>query len=134
MGIQFKLESSGVMFDVKFFDRLNYIKGSSGTGKTFLFNVMQAYCVLNGIPCAFVDSKMLASVNNDIIYSMCKEKEIVILDHADLYLDAELFNKIRDLGCTVIVSKKRTFGLNMEDVHLYLVEYEGNTLCTKRWQ
>lgn len=122
------------MFDVNFSDKLNLIKGSSGTGKTFLFHIMQAYCVSEEISCALIDSKVLSSANEDIIYSMCLGKEIVILDNADLYLNGELFDKIRNLDCTVIISKKGTFGLNMKAVHLYLVKYEGNILCTKRWQ
>lgn len=81
-----------------------------------------------------IDSKVLSSTNKDIIYNMCLEKEIAILDNADLYLNGELFDKIRNLDCTVIISKKRTFDLNMEDVHLYIVKYEGDILCTKRWQ
>ncbi len=31
MGIQFKLKSTGVTFDVNFLDKLNFIKSSSGT-------------------------------------------------------------------------------------------------------
>lgn len=134
MGIQFQLENTDVLFDINFLDKLNLIKGSSGTGKTFLFNVIQAYCITEGISCAFIDSKVLSNGNKDIIYSMCLDKEIIILDNADLYLDSELFDKIRKLNCTVIISKKVTFGLNMENVHLYLVNYERNVLNTKRWQ
>lgn len=134
MGIQFKLQSNGVFFDVNFSDRLNLVKGSSGTGKTFLCNTVHAYCVSEEISCAFINNRVAASADKDAIYCMCRNKEIIILDDTELYLDSELFDRIRDLSCTVIVVRKVTFGLNMEDVHLYFVNFKGNQLRTRRLQ
>ena len=132
MGIQFKKVSNGISCDVNFIDKLNIIKGASGTGKTFLFNVIYSYCTFSGIKCAFIDYRVVASGNTDLIFEMCKNKSIVILDNADLYLTQDLFSRIRTLDCTVIVSKKSTFGLDMRDVHLYTVNYSGDSLSTVR--
>lgn len=134
MGIQFNLKINNVMFDVHFSDQLNFIKGSFGVGKSFLLNTIQSYCIFEGISCALINSTVLASANTDIIYSMCQNKDIVLLDDTDLYLDNELFCKIKNLNCTVIFNKKSVFGLDMAGVHLYIVRYEGDKLYTERWQ
>ena len=130
--LQFKKPINGVDFDVSFTDKVNVFRGSSGTGKTFLFNVISAYCAKNNISHAYIDYKTVLTDDIDLILSHCKGKDIVILDNADLYLTPDLFQSIRDLGCTIILSKKTTFGLNMRDAHLYTVDYNGNTLSTRR--
>lgn len=132
----FKLSKTigGVFFDVNFIDRINIIKGASGTGKTYLFNTIASYCTSNKISYAFIDYKFSASGDEDLIFSHCINKELIILDNADLYLTKELFDKIRDLDATIILSKKTTFGLNMSDAYLYTIDYTNSSLVTKRLQ
>lgn len=130
--LQFKKLINGVNFDVSFIDSINVIRGSSGTGKTFLFNVISAYCAKNNITHAYIDYKTVLTGDTDLILPHCKGKDIVILDNADLYLTSDLFQSIRDLGCTIILSKKTTFGLNMRGAHLYTIDYKGNVLATRR--
>lgn len=123
---------NGVSFDINFTDRINVIKGASGTGKTFLFNILMSYCVNNKISYAYIDYNFLASGDESLIFSHCLNKDLIMLDNADLYLTFELFNKIRSLDATIILSKKSTFGLNMEDAHLYNIEYINSSLITRR--
>ena len=130
--LKVKRTSGGVDFDVDFIDEINVIKGASGTGKTFLFNMLSSYCISNKIPFAFIGYRFLASGDEGLIFSLCINKKIIILDNADLYLTPELFNKLRGLNATIILSKKHTFGLNMDDAHLYTVDYSGSSLST-RW-
>lgn len=127
-----KRTMNGVDFDINFKDRINVIKGASGTGKTFLFNMISSYCTSNKIPYAFIDYKFLASGDEDLIFYHCRNKKLIILDNADLYLTSELFNKIRNLNATIILSKKSTFGLNMDDAHLYTIDYIDDSLITRR--
>lgn len=122
----------GISFDINFADKINVIKGASGTGKTFLFNMLSSYCSSNKISYAFIDYKFLASGDEDLIFPHCLNKELIILDNADLYLTPELFDKIRNLNATVILSKKSTFGLNMDDAHLYTIDYINTSLLTRR--
>jgi hypothetical protein len=125
-------EISGTIFSIDFKDKINMIKGDSGTGKTYLFNVIYGYCSVNNIPCAYIDYKMVASNNEDLIFEHCKNKKLILLDNADLYLTSDLFNKLKNLDSTLIISKKTSFGLNMNDVHLYKVSYENRIISTRR--
>lgn len=59
-------------------------------------------------------------------------KDIIILDNADLYLNPELFEQIKGIGATIILSKKSTFGLDMRNAHLYIIDYRGSLLRTRR--
>lgn len=123
---------NGVDFCINFADRINVIKGASGTGKTFLFSMISAYFTSNKISYAFIDYKFLASGDEELIFSHCVNKELILLDNADLYLTSELFDKIRNLDATIILSKKSTFGLNMDDAHLYTIDYTNSSLVTRR--
>lgn len=122
----------GIVYNINFTDRINVIKGASGTGKTFLFNTLASYFVNNKIPYALIDYRFLATGDKDLIYPHCLNKKVIILDNADLYLTKELFDKIKDSDATIILSKKSTFGLDMEDAHLYTIEYANSSLVTRR--
>lgn len=130
--LEFNKVIGGIHFDVKFSDKINIIRGDSGTGKTFLFNTIESFCVSNSIPYASIDYKFLASNDVDLIYTHCINKDIILLDNADLYLTPELFNKIINLNKTVIISKKSIYGLNASDIHLYSIEYTEFELKTRR--
>jgi hypothetical protein len=131
----FKLnkEIGGTTFNVDFIDKINMIKGNSGTGKTYLFTVLYSYCSVNNISCVYIDYKMVASSNESLIFEQCKNKKLILLDNADLYLTSELFNKIKSLDATIIISKKTSFGLNMTGVHLYKLLYENGKIQTRRF-
>lgn len=130
--LQFKKKVNGIDFDISFEDDINVIKGASGTGKTFLFNVISSYCTNNKISYAFIDYKFVASGDESLILSHCMNKDIIILDNADLYLNPELFEQIKGVGATIILSKKSTFGLDMRNAHLYVIDYRGSLLRTRR--
>lgn len=129
---QYSKLTNGVEFNISFIDKINIIKGSSGTGKTFLFNTIASYCVSNKISYALIDYKIVASGDESLILSHCRNKSLIILDNADLYLTSELFNNIINLKLTIILSIKATFGLNMENAHLYTVTYKDSLLKTRR--
>lgn len=119
-------------FSIFFEDKVNVIRGNSGTGKTFMFSTIASYCMLNSIKYAYIDYNFVASNDTDLIYQHCYDKDIIILDNADLYLDSELFSKLLSLNATIILSKKTTYGLDMKDAHLYVVNYDSDCLSTRR--
>lgn len=130
--LEFNKVIGGIHFDVKFSDKINIIRGESGTGKTFLLKTIESFCANNSIPYASIDHKFLASNDVDLIYMHCINKDIILLDNADLYLTPELFNKILSLNKTVIMSKKSIYGLNAADIHLYSIEFTESELKTSR--
>lgn len=130
--IKFEKDINGIHFNVNFMDEINVIKGYSGTGKTFLFNMLRSYCMLQGIPCAYIDYTFVSDGDIDLILEHCVGKELIILDNADLYLNHELFNNIRSIGKTIIMSKKSTYGLNMTKAHVYMIGYDESSLSTRR--
>ena len=131
--LKVKRKMYGINFDVNFTDRINLLKGASGTGKTFLLNALASYCTDNKIKYAFINYKFLATRGESSIFAPCLNEELILLDNADLYLTPELFDEIRSLDATIIMSMKTTFGLNMDDVHVYSVDYDGSSLATRRW-
>lgn len=129
---ELKKRINGINFDVSFNDKVNLIRGNSGTGKTFLFRVISDYCVNNRIPCAYVDYKIISNSDKDFILNYCKNKDIIILDNADLYLDNILLKMLKSLRGTIVLSKKSSYGLDSIDMNLYTVSYDGKDLKTKR--
>lgn len=130
--LKFKKKSNGVDFDVNFMDEINIFTDASGTGKTFLFKVLCSYCRDNDMKYAYIDYNMIDTGDEGLILSHCKNKDVIILDNADLYLTPELWNAIRNLNKLIILSKKSTFGLNMKGVHSYTIDYNGSELNTRR--
>lgn len=43
-------------------------------------------------------------------------------------MSSELFNEVRKLGSTIIMSIKNTYGLDMSGARSYKMEFEGNSL------
>lgn len=123
--------SNGVMFKVHFKHKINVIKGSSGTGKSFLFSELLQKCNRDNVPAVLIDYRVLTSSNVHLIEAMCKGKQVVLLDNADLYLTSELFDKIRSMDNVIVMSKKTTFGLNMKDARQYVIEYNNDTLSVR---
>lgn len=130
--IKFEKDINGIHFNVNFVDSLNVLKGASGTGKTFLFNTICSYCMLNKISYAYIDYTFVSSADTKLIPEHCHDKDLIILDNADLYLTPQLFSKIRELDSTIILSKKTTFGLDMSEAHMYVIEYVDDSLSTRR--
>lgn len=76
--------------------------GNSGLGKTLTFNLIDSYCTSNNIPYVHFNSNGLSFGRNAIIEA-CRGKKIVIFDNADLYLDTDLLNSIKDFGIDYIL-------------------------------
>jgi len=98
------------VFDIDFKDRVNLIVDNSGTGKTFMMELIWSYCLDNGISCTHVDYK-----HRDVPLS----GEILLFDKADLYLTPEMFEKLKTLDAISIISIKDKLGLDYRDCGLY---------------
>ena len=119
-------EYSSTNFSVNFENKINLLVDNSGTGKTFLLNMLKFYCDEGGISCAHVDY-----LHQDVILD---NKDILLFDRADLYLTSEMFNKISSLDATSIISIKSTVDLNLVgDIGFYRVLYYNKSIVTRRW-
>ena len=129
-GFSFNGTFSGVSFDVNFSDKFNIIKQDSGTGKTFMFGVIDAYCKKNGISCLLCNYSMLEFKDN--FDEHIEGKSLVLLDNADLYLDSSLLSELESKDCIVVISIKSLVGLYVEDVGFYSVKYDEDSLTVVR--
>lgn len=121
----------GTVVDVELPKGLSLIFQDSGTGKSYMFQLLKSYFVGNGVPCALIDYHILQSLsdNDAIILAMCKGQRIVFLDNADLYITDDLIQQICSEVPYVMMSKKDC-GLSYGDLECYRhrVVYEGNHL------
>lgn len=117
--------------DILFEDKVNLFKGCSGEGKTFVFRIIKTYLKYNGVSCLFVGNEMMDLSEEELIL-LCRGKSVIIFDKADLYLTQRLLDYAVQEAETIIVSMKCFFGLNFCKLGMYTIDYQGNSLSTKR--
>ena len=130
MGFSLNAIMSGVKFNLNFTDKINIIEQDSGTGKTFMFSMIDAHCKKEGIPCLLFNYSTLEFKGN--LDEHVSGKKIVLLDNADLYLDSSFLNFLENQDCTTIISIKSLVGLYTENAGFYNVNYDGESLVTER--
>ncbi|MGN0634149.1 MAG: hypothetical protein ACI4JW_09815 [Oscillospiraceae bacterium] len=71
-----------ITLNVNISDSVAIILGDSGSGKTFMFEMIASYCVINNIPYERFDYK---SENKDFEWfkQSMKKADIVLMDNAD---------------------------------------------------
>lgn len=127
-----------IFFDIIFedTDKTCIFLSPSGTGKTFLFNVLLEHLKENGVNIILVNSTMLSSLGNNItsIEKICLEDnvEVVILDNADIYLTQEFLDKLVSSNKLTIISLKDVNRFSFKDFGFYRVKYLDNTLNVRR--
>lgn len=129
--IQFTKEYSGIVFDVDIQDRISLFTGYSGTGKTFAFGAIQEYLVSNNIRTIYFDDRQMDYTTDQLI-SLCDNKEVIILDNADLYLTQDLLDSIIDSDKILLCSIKRPYQYRFRVFGKYGVEYENNKVAVRR--
>lgn len=123
---------SNINLHIDINDKVAILLDESGTGKTFMFQMLESYCVINKIPYEKFD---YGSENKDLewfIQSM-KKASIVILDNSDLYMTQELFDYLKSSNKQIMISIKHVEKLSSyENCGFYTVVYDGKTLKTVR--
>ena len=97
---------SGTQIKVNIKSGVNILEGYSGTGKTFLMKGIVYYCKSNKISYSYIDYKDIDR-GSDIIKASCRNKDIVMLDNADLYISNELLEEIKKTAKIIIISLKQ---------------------------
>lgn len=85
----------GVKFDIIFKNRLVFIDGDSGVGKTFLFRALIKYATFYKAPIEFINYYIVHGDVNRVKQHIDQYKnKLFIIDNADILLDDELRVKI----------------------------------------
>lgn len=127
-----KLNYQGVNVDVHFSNGCNMLSGYSGTGKTFLMQAIELFCMNNSIDCVYCNYRF-NGYTSDQIKEVCKNAEVVLLDNADLYLNNELFLWFKKTDKLLIICMKDTSAIDMEDVYKYIVNYENKMITIEEF-
>lgn len=130
LSVNLKYQSTDV--EARFSNRWNMLSGYSGTGKTFLMQAVELFCMDNSINCIYCNYRF-KGYDNDQIEKACKNAEVVLLDNADLYLNNELFLWLKETGKLLIICMKDTSKIDMENVHKYIVNYENKMVSVEEF-
>lgn len=121
---------NGIRIKAEFSNKLNILTGYSGTGKTLLMSAIDLFCLNSGISCRLCGYNDMNLAPQKII-DICKEADVVLLDNADLYLNNEMLQSIKQTAQFVVVSIKDTSALSVSDADEYIVEYSNLDLSIK---
>lgn len=123
---------SNINLSINITDPVAILLDDSGTGKTFMFEMLESYFVAKGIEYKKYD---YSSENEDTDWFIqgMRKANIVLLDNADLYMTKELFNYLKSSEKQIIMSIKHTEKLgSFENCGFYIINYENNNLKTVR--
>ena len=127
--LQFNFNYNNLPATVNLEDNICYLLGDSGTGKTFIFSIIDYYCSINQIKCVNVNYAIASAMGKDLI-SICNRHDIVILDDADLYITNDILKQIK--AKHILVGIKSQFGLTKADAGLYRVKYTEDSIDLRR--
>lgn len=120
-----KFNFSGIDIDAKFKNNFGILVGDSGTGKTLLMKAVELYCLKNDIAYQYMDSNMRTYTQEQIL-DILSDKEVVLLDNADLYLTNDILNILRmDQNRFILICMKDTSKLNVRYASEYFVHYKN---------
>lgn len=118
-------EYNSTIFNLDFQNKINLIVDNSGTGKTFLLQMLKFYCDDAGISCTHIDY-----IHKD----MPLDGSVLLFDKADLYFTNDFFEKLKSLDAVSIISIKNTADLDMfGDMGVYRLINNGSEITTERW-
>lgn len=129
--MKFSETVNGVTLFADFKDKVCIFDSDSGTGKTYLFSVIHAYCLSHGISVANINYHM-PSFDEGLIIESCKNAKVVIFDNADLYLSNDIISKVYDSSDLILIAIKDAERINF-DAGIYYVDYTSDKLEAVRY-
>ena len=127
MKIDFNYDSINVQADL--IDNICVFCDKSGTGKTFLFSILECYFEYEDIKyCSFNYLNYRALENYDF-----SGAEVVILDNADLYMSEELFNRLEKSNKLEVMSIRSIGMLEMKNMGFYKICYKDDKIRAVRF-
>lgn len=114
-----------------FSNKWNILLDISGTGKSFLLKLIYSdYTASKSI----LGNDAFLGLDNQRIFDNCRDKQVILLDNADLYINNDLIAMLDTLDAVFIVSLKHTYDLIFpKDMNYYRVNLGDNKLVTERF-
>lgn len=118
-------------YDIKVPCGVSIMQGRSGKGKSLTLRIIRGILRNQNISSALVDYNDY-DIGHEGIINVCKGKQVILLDNADLYLTEELLNKIIQVTPSSEVIVAMHFDTFINSIpHTYLaVEIEKGLLKT----
>lgn len=123
-------ECNGLSITIDLPEKVNIVRQDSGTGKTFLFKLLHSICLEHGWKYHMFDSSTV-DMSMDAIIETCKTMDIVSFDNADLYINNQLIDAVRDLGIIALVSIKYGMRIKERGLGKVFVKYTEKDICVK---
>lgn len=128
MKIDFNYSSINISIDLS--DKICVFYDMSGTGKTFLFDILKSYFLVTKTSYISIDYSNYEVLNN---YDFSDDTKIIMLDNADLYMTGDMFSKLEKSNKLVIMSIKSIKGLNQRYMGFYNVIYTEDKIRVMRY-
>lgn len=109
--------------------RINIVRGNSGTGKTFLAKVL-GQLVMKGYEVVSIKFDNYKAISYEKI-STFGDNTLLILDNADLYMSSELQRALLNNAATCLIFTRDTRFFNITNSALCIVNYEGKELSIR---
>lgn len=132
-----------ILINASFCERVNVLKDNSGTGKSFLFDLLRAgarmqNCSLYNLKFGLIDYNTILNTSSTVnnIIEVCKDKDVILMDNADLYLTRNLMQEllIKFPNLMFIISIKFLHSiLNIESIAFYTIEHIPHKLSVRRY-
>ena len=133
MSYDVEMNTDTIHVNLHFKDRVCFLHGNSGTGKTYMLSKIQAHCIANGEPFVNVGDIGVQSRDAELILNMCRGKNVVMFDRAEHYLTRQLLESVCALSPNlVIVCTKDVVTLSGVEHGEYVVEYTADSLGVRR--
>lgn len=110
--------------------KLMLLEGNSGSGKTYLMDLLKSYFVINKVPFRAFSMDAFGADESAII-SMCRGAQVVLFDNADLYLTSGIVKSIlNDVDLVIICA--HTFDMDdyVESMGYYTVNYSPDGIIS----
>lgn len=132
-----------ILINANFCERVNVLRSDSGTGKSFLFDLLLAGALIQN--CSFYNLKfglidyntiLNGSLIKEHIIEVCKNKDVILMDDADLYLSRSLIREllIEFPNLMFIISIKFLHSiLGIESFAFYTLEHTPHKLMVKKY-
>lgn len=126
-----QFDAANIHVDVQIKHTLCLLHDNSGSGKTYLFSLLEYYCLENGISYRRFDYNSCGIPASRLIQD-CGNVDILLLDNADLYMTSEFYAYLKGLNKIILISHHNLLGITgLSRDNVYKVSYVENRVSLK---
>ncbi len=126
MKIKLKNEMcQGAIIDAELDAKLNILTGNSGSGKSMLLQALDLYCSRNDLNWVFCNYHQMNYAKEKLI-DICSNKDVVLLDNADLYITEDILNRILKTSKMVVMSLHDISAVSTNEAAIIQVIYTND--------